>query len=254
MKYIAITGASSGIGYEAAKAFARRGYSLILTARHEDRLEALKEEMNPSLDVVTVGADLSLTEDVYRFYDVVKKYEPEALINNAGFGNYGSVSGQDMKKIAEMLRLDVEAVVMLSSMFARDFKETPNTQIINVSSAGGYIIVPNAVTYCAAKFFVSAFTEGLARELRESGACMRAKVFAPAATRTGFGMRANDTDTYDYAKAFRESHSAEEAAGMLMKLYDSDAMLGIVDRGNFSFRLCDGMLEYAGRSVNNQRV
>ena len=108
-----------------------------------------------------------------------------------------------MRKTAEMLRLDIAAV-----MFVRDFRDIPSRQLTNVSSAGGYIIVPNAVTHYAAKFFVSAFTEGLARELWESGACMRAKVFAPAAARTGFWERANDTGTYDYAKAFRKSHSA----------------------------------------------
>ena len=90
----------------------------------------------------------------------------------------------------------------MSSLFVRDYKEAEGAQLINVSSAGGYTIVPTAVTYCAAKFYVSTFTEGLAWELKETGAKMRAKVLAPAATKTEFGMVANNASEYDYDKSF----------------------------------------------------
>ena len=63
-----------------------------------------------------------------------------------------------------------EALTILSSLFVRDYKDVPGTQLINLSSCGGYTIVPTAVTYCATKFYVSTFTEGLAWELIESGA------------------------------------------------------------------------------------
>lgn len=254
MKYILITGASSGIGHESAKLFATRGKNLILTSRRKDLLESLSTQLMNTypIDVKVIPSDLSDPENVRRLYDSLGDYELEAVINNAGFGHYGHVSDQDITKTEERLRLDVEAVVMMSVLFVRDYRDVTGTQLINVSSAGGYIIVPNAVTYCAAKFFVSSFTEGLARELRDSGAGMRAKVFAPAATRTGFGARANDTESYDYSRAFRKSHSAEEAAGFLGRLYDSDATVGIVDRKDFSFRLCGGLFGYAGGSGNNQ--
>ncbi len=59
-----------------------------------------------------------------------------------------------------MLRLNVEALtIFFFSLFVRDFKDIEGTQLINISSAGGYTIVPTAVTYCAAKFYVSTFTE-----------------------------------------------------------------------------------------------
>ena len=97
-------------------------------------------------------------------------------MNNAGFGNYDSVAQQDLEKINTMLRLNVEALTILSSLFVRDYKDALGTQLINLSSCGGYTIVPTAVTYCATKFYVSTFTEGVAWELIESGAKMRAKV------------------------------------------------------------------------------
>ena len=68
--------------------------------------------------------------------------------------------------------MDIEALTILSSLFVRDFSGVEDTQLINISSCGGYTIVPNAVTYCATKYYVSAFTEGLAWELKNNGAKM----------------------------------------------------------------------------------
>ena len=182
-KYTVITGASSGIGRETAKAFANRGKSLIIAARRTENLEAL---------------------------------------------------------------------TILSSLFVRDYKDTPGTQLINLSSCGGYTIVPTAVTYCATKFYVSTFTEGLAWELIETGAKMRAKVLAPAATQTEFGKKANNVDAYDYDKAFGTYHTGQQMAEFLLKLYDSDSTLGIVDRETFQFELRLPMFPYANSSTHNQ--
>ena len=203
--YTVITGASSGIGYETAKGWAGRGKNRLVAARRRENREALMKNIlssHPALDVVIKATDLSDMENVYRFYEGLKEYRLDTWINNAGFGNYDSVAHQDLKKIGAMLRLNMEALTVLSSLFVRDYKDTEGTQLINVSSCGGYTIVPNAVTYCAAKFYVSTFTEGLARELMESGAKMRAKVLAPAATRTEFGKVAHDVKEYDYDKLF----------------------------------------------------
>ena len=94
-KYTVITGASSGIGYEAAKAFAERGKNLVITARRKDRLEILKQEIlwkHPDLDIVIKSTDLSVLENVYQLYEGLRDYEIETWINNAGFGNYDCVA------------------------------------------------------------------------------------------------------------------------------------------------------------------
>lgn len=256
-KYTVITGASSGIGYETAKAFAKRGSNLILTARRMDRLEMLKQEINtlyPTLDIIIKGTDLSVRQNVFQLYENVKTYPLITWINNAGFGNYDSTDHQDLEKIGRMLHLNVEALTILSSLFVRDFKYTEKAQLINVSSCGGYTIVPNAVTYCASKFYVSAFTEGLSWELKEAHAKMRAKVLAPAATKTEFGKNANDVNEYDYNKLFRKYHTSAQAAEFLLELYDSDKTVGLVDRENFTFRLCEPQFQYAGNSQHNQQM
>lgn len=255
-KYTVITGASSGIGYEAAKAFAKRGKNLVIIARRKDNLERLKQEIlekSPDLDIVIRSTDLSISENVYQLYEGLREYEIETWINNAGFGNYDSVAHQELKKIGAMLHLNIEALTILSSLFVRDYKDAEGTQLINISSCGGYTIVPTAVTYCAAKFYVSTFTEGLAWELEEEGAKMKAKVLAPAATKTEFGMVANDVREYDYDKSFGTYHTSQQVAGFLLELYDSEKAVGLVDRENFSFRLADPLFPYAGKSSHNQQ-
>ena len=256
-RYTVITGASSGIGYETAKVFAERGSNLILVARRKDRLETLRQEIldsHPMLDIVVKPMDLSIPQNVFQFYESIKSYPLQTWINNAGFGNYGSVGNQDLKKISRMLHLNVEALTIFSSLFVRDFKDTEGTQLINISSCGGYTIVPDAVTYCAAKFYVSVFTEGLAWELKSAHAKMRAKVLAPAATKTEFGKVANDVSEYDYDKLFGIYHTGTQIAAFLLELYDSDKVVGLVDRENFSFCLYDPQFQYAGNSQHNQKM
>ncbi len=255
-KYTVITGASSGIGYETAKAFAGRGKNLVIVARRKDNLEMLKKEIveeRPDVDVVIRSTDLSVSENVYQLYEGLRDCEIETWVNNAGFGNYDSVADQDLGKIGAMLHLNIEALTILSSLFVRDYKEVDGTQLINVSSCGGYTIVPTAVAYCAAKFYVSTFTEGLAWELKETGAKMKAKVLAPAATKTEFGMVANNVSEYDYDKSFGTYHTGKQMAGFLLELYDSEKVVGLVDRESFSFRLADPLFPYAGNSSHNQQ-
>lgn len=255
--YTVITGASSGIGYETAKAFAARGSELIIIARRKDRLEELKQEIlysYPDKDIIIKTADLSISENVLNVYEQIKNYPLQTWINNAGFGDYDTIANQDLRKITQMLHLNIEALTVFSTLFARDFINKEGTQLINISSAGGYTIVPNAVTYCAAKFYVSTFTEGLDHELRAHGAKMRAKVLAPAATKTEFGKVANDTIEYDYDKTFGKYHTAEQMAGFLLQLYDSDKTVGMVDRETFEFKLCEPQFDYAGKSKHNQKI
>ena len=256
-KYVAITGASSGIGREAAMRFAQRGKNLILVARNADGLETVKKEIaaiDGTLEVVVKPADLSKKENVHALYASLKNLDIETWINNAGFGDYRAVHDQDLAKMEQMLGLNVAAVAILSTLYARDYRETDNAQLINISSVGGYTIVPTAVTYCATKFFVGAFTEGLARELIETGAKLRAKVFAPAATKTNFGNVANGIADYDYDKFFGTYHTCAQTVDFLMRLYDSALPVGLVDRETFTFSLCDYQFNYAGNSKHNQSV
>lgn len=255
-KYVAITGASSGIGYSTAKAFAKRGKNLILIARRKDRLKELATEIfsiDSTLKVVIKVVDLSIEENLYRLFKELERYNIETWINNAGLGYYSTLEQQSIPKTLIMIRLNIEALTVLSMLYVKKYQDTPNTQLINVSSAGGYTIVPTAITYCGTKFYVSSFTEGLDRELLSNGAKMRAKVLAPAATETEFGKVANNVDDYDYDKAFGTYHTSDQMAKFLLDLYDSDKTVGYVSREKFSFDLSEGKFDYSSNSSNNQK-
>ena len=124
MKYTVITGASSGIGYEAALAFAGKNKNLIIVARSKEKLEQLEKEIkkiSPDSDVIIKVSDLSVSENVYKLYDDLKKYTLETWVNNAGFGNTGLVKDQNLEKIETMLHLNIEALTILSTLFSKAF-------------------------------------------------------------------------------------------------------------------------------------
>lgn len=248
MGYTVITGASSGIGYEAALAFAARGENLILAARRLNKLQELKKKIHdqyPDIKVVIQSVDLTNIEQVYSFYESLSDYELDTFINNAGFGHFGSIGEQDLSKIGDMLHLNIEALTILSTLFVRDYEQVEGAQLINISSRAGYTVVGNAVTYSATKFYVSAFTEGLALELKEKGAKLKAKVLAPSATESEFAKRSLDVDEFEYEGNFKKYHTSKEMAACMLELYDSEKTVGIVDGKTFEFELKDLIFSHA---------
>ncbi|MBD3861726.1 SDR family NAD(P)-dependent oxidoreductase [Bacillus sp. 28A-2] len=252
MSYTVITGASSGIGYEAALAFATRGKNLILAARRLDKLQELKKKIldqSPDIKVEVHSVDLTVKEQVYSFYESLAEYELDTFINNAGFGHFGSIGEQDVSKIGDMLHLNIEALTILSTLFVRDYEQVEGAQLINISSRAGYTVVGNAVTYSATKFYVSAFTEGLALELKERGAKLQAKVLAPAATESEFAKRSLGVDQFEYEGNIKRYHTSKEMAACMLALYDSEKTVGIVDGKTFQFELKDPIFSHASTSM-----
>lgn len=252
MKYTVITGASSGIGYETALAFASRGKNVILVARREARLDELKQAIhskNTHVDVIIKVADLSNSNDVHELYESLKKYDIETWINNAGFGNSAPVAEQEVKKIEKMLRVNVEALTTLSTFYARDYANEEGTQLINVSSDLGYRIAPNAVSYAATKFYVSAFTEGLAQELSDQDSPLKVKILAPAMTETEFVKTAREVDDFSYSDNVQKYHTAKEMAQFMLDLYDSNKVIGKVNSKSYEFELMDPLFPYTSKKT-----
>lgn len=240
MKYTVITGASSGIGYETALAFAARGKNLILVARRADKLEELKAKiqgMDAKVNVIVQQSDLSVSSEAHTLYNNLKPYEIETWINNAGLGEGSVIAEQNLNKVETMLRVNIESLTILSTLYVRDYADIEGTQLINVSSALGYAIAVGSVAYSASKYYVSAFTEGLAKELELKGAKLKAKILAPAITETEFVQKSIDTEGFDYKANMPKYHTAKEMAGFMVDLYEhEDVVVGIVDQ-NYDFHL-----------------
>jgi len=187
-QYILITGASSGIGYEMAQQLAALKYNLILTARSEYKLAAMQQELSSKYGIAVhyIAKDLSKTEQASQLYDDIKRanYQVSHLVNNAGFGDYGSFLETSLEKELNMIDLNVSSLVILTKLFAKDMAERKSGRIMNVSSVLAYLPFPYMSVYSATKSFVLAFSQTLAAELEGTGVVVT--ILAPATTETAF--------------------------------------------------------------------
>jgi len=187
-QYILITGASSGIGYEMAQQLAALKYNLILTARSEDKLAAMQQELSSKYGITVqyIAKDLSKTEQASQLYGDIKRanYQVSHLVNNAGFGDYGSFLETSLERELKMIDLNISSLVILTKLFAKDMAARKSGRIMNVSSVIAYLPFPYQSVYSATKSFVLAFSETLAAELEGSGIVVT--TLAPGVTETAF--------------------------------------------------------------------
>jgi short-subunit dehydrogenase len=162
-----VTGASSGLGEQFARQLSARGYDLALVARREQRLQAIADEL-PG-DAVVVSHDLAA--DPGGLVDRVDEFELEVdlLVNNAGFGTYGRIWEIEEGRDAELVRLNCEAVVVLTRAFLPPMLERRRGGVIVVASTAGMQPLPYEATYAASKAFALSYTEALSEELRGTG-------------------------------------------------------------------------------------
>lgn len=162
-----VTGASSGIGAEFARQLSDRGHDLVLVARRADRLHALADAL-PGEPVV-VAHDLA--GDAAGLHSKVsgQGIDVDLLVNNAGFGTYGRFAEIEEGRDAEQVRLNCEAVVILTRAFLPAMLERRSGGVIVVASTAGMQPIPYEATYAASKAFALSFTEALSEELRGSG-------------------------------------------------------------------------------------
>jgi short-subunit dehydrogenase len=183
-----VTGASSGIGAAIAKELASRGYAIALTARREERLRSLATELTTEHGVAAeaIAADLGDPAERERLEDELRTRgrAVEVLVNNAGFGHQADFSTSPRERMGEMVRLNVEAVVDLTSRFLGPMTERGRGTIINIASTAAFQPLPGSAVYAASKSFVLSFSEAIRTELRGTGVTVTA--VCPGPVRTEF--------------------------------------------------------------------
>ena len=180
-----VTGASSGIGEVFARKLSARGFSLILVARREDRLRKLAAELGPQTKVVV--ADLASAEDLARVEQLIAESgRLELLVNNAGFGSKLHFWEADLGQQDEMHRVHIMATMRLTHAVLRSMVPRQKGAVISVSSVAAFGTAPGAVSYCATKTWINAFTEGLDMELRSIGSPVRVQALCPGFTYSEF--------------------------------------------------------------------
>lgn len=181
-----ITGGSSGIGLELARQAAADGSDLILVSRDETALKAAAEELGHRVRVDTIPIDLrqlGAAEDVYAQVNA-RGRRVNALINCAGFGDYGPFAASNLSKQEQMIAVNVTALTALTRLFLPTMLDSGSGHILNVASVTGFLPGPLMSVYFASKHYVLAFSESLIEELRGTG--VKVTVLCPPPVKTGF--------------------------------------------------------------------
>ena len=207
-----VTGASSGIGAQFARALARRGCDLILVARREDKLRELADELSTRHDIQAhvIARDLSDEWAARALYDEINQRElrVDILINNAGFATQGDFEATGAELLHAQVMLNVMAVVDLTRLLLPAMVERKSGVIINVASTAGFFPLQTQAVYGATKAFVLSWSEALWAENRERG--VKVLALCPGATETEFFERvgrdvaaAKDTPEFVVKTAFK---------------------------------------------------
>jgi short-subunit dehydrogenase len=184
---VVVTGASSGIGRACALQLASRARALVLVARREERLAALKGELAaayPSLAVDVRPCDLADPDAAAQMIAAVEAElgAVDVLINNAGAGVAVPYQKSEWEPVAQMLRLNVIALALLTQRVLPGMVARRRGAILNVSSSAGLVILPEFAAYVGSKAFVSAFSESLRLDLIGTGVSVTHVCPGPVAT------------------------------------------------------------------------
>ncbi len=182
-----ITGASSGIGRDIARYLSKLGYDIIITARNEEKLVNLKQELDQNNTCKTdiILADLSKTEECKRLYRQVKEQYGgiDLLINNAGFGVFGEFTQTSLNKELEMIDTNIKAMHILMKLFLKDMTKKNSGKILNVASIAGFMPGPLMGAYYASKSYIIKISQAIKEELKKSKSKVTISILCPRSSK-----------------------------------------------------------------------
>ena len=186
-KVVLITGASSGIGKETAIEFAKKGAQIILVARRKNKLEELEKEITKfNVSTMICQCDISDKSQVSKISATVldKFGSIDILVNNAGFAIYGSVYDLTIEEIESQMKTNYFGMIYCIKYFLPSMIKKRSGHIVNVASVAASFGLPGIASYCASKFAMLGFSEGLKHELKGTGVDIT--VVSPIMVRTDF--------------------------------------------------------------------
>ena len=199
-KTILITGASSGIGRATAQLFQSKDWNVIATMRNpenETELAALENVLVTKLDVLDLESiQNAVNEGAQKFGQI------DVLLNNAGYGAYGTLESFSREKIVRQFNTNVIGLLDVTKAILPHFRQNKSGIIINISSIGGKITFPLGALYHGTKFAVEGISESLSFEVEQFGG--RVKIVEPGMIATEFAGRSfdfsNDESMEEYQK------------------------------------------------------
>ncbi|MFN7991036.1 MAG: SDR family oxidoreductase [Candidatus Micrarchaeia archaeon] len=184
-----ITGGSSGIGYELAVLFAKDGYDLVIVAAKKEGLDKASSSLALfGADVRAIAMDLSDPGSADRLFSLLRGTDVDVLVNNAGFGLFGSFHETDLGREVQMMNLNMVSLTKLTKLFLKGMMARRDGMILNIASTAAFQPGPLMAVYYATKAYVLSFSEALSVELEGTGVSVTA--LCPGPTDSGFQKRA----------------------------------------------------------------
>ncbi|ABS28152.1 SDR family oxidoreductase [Anaeromyxobacter sp. Fw109-5] len=239
-----VTGASAGIGAMLAREISRRGRPVLAIARRVERLQSLAAEARAlgHAEIIPLAVDLTHEDAPGKVAAAAREHGGAAwLVNNAGFGAYGQFERLEPARVREMIRLNCEALVLLSHALLPDLRAAGDGVLLNVASAAAFQATPYMSLYGATKAFVLSFSEGLSEEQRAAGVYVGA--YCPGPVATEFGEVAGAAGRFERVPAVL---SAEDAAREALAQIDRRAVVHVP---TVVYRLTATAVRFMPRSV-----
>ena len=186
-KVAIVTGSSSGIGYETSLALARDGFYTFATVRNSKKAEkilqiAKKENLNIEIIELDVDDEKSISVTIEKI--ISKKQRIDVLVNNAGWGLFGSVEDVSMKDFRAQFETNFFGIISIIQKVAPVMRKQGSGVIVNVSSVAGRIGFPGSPAYISSKFALEGLSESLRYELGQFG--VKTIIIEPGVIKTNF--------------------------------------------------------------------
>jgi len=181
-KVVLVTGASSGMGKEFAKALLKEDYVVYTAARRMDQMEDLK-----NLGALPIKMDITQDQDVKNAVNLIEKEHGgiDILINNAGFGLYGAVEDIKLSEARYQFEVNLFGAANLTQLILPSMRKKKSGKIINISSMGGKVYTPLGSWYHATKHALEGWSDCLRLEVAQFG--IDVVIIEPGAIKTEFG-------------------------------------------------------------------
>lgn len=201
MRKILITGATGGLGKAFSKHYASKNDHLYLQGRSYEKLSELSTQLATKTTLLV--ADFSYHDDLDNFISEIKDVSFDVVINNAGFGYYGSFHKMDERTIETMINTNITALTRISYTVLQRMIEINKGAILNVGSVASYLPGPYMAQYYATKAYVLSLSEALYQEVKEHNIIV--SCLCPGPVRTQFHIRANVNKDTIFYKMFTDT-------------------------------------------------
>lgn len=196
-KTVLITGATSGIGLELARLFARDHYNMVIVSRSPANLARTEEVLKAegAAEITSIVKDLSIPGSAAEVYSTTrdKGILVNVLVNDAGVGEYGLFEDTDLDKELSLIHLNITSMVALTKYYLKDMLSAKGGRILQLGSVASYEPTPKLGVYAATKAFILSFSDALGTELKNTPVTVTTLI--PTATDTDFFRKAGMENT-----------------------------------------------------------